>query len=74
MFNIIRWIAKENQPYTWYRCTRNHIYAIGACGEPNQIAKCFCGSEIGGTSKGGLIKGNKYINEYSFKEKVLLSS
>ena len=71
---FLRWIGKEDQQYSWYKCTRGHIYAIGSCGEPNQVSKCPCGSEIGGTSKEGLVKGNRHIYEHKFKEKVLVEN
>lgn len=35
----------------WYRCTNNHLFTIGECGMPMQLARCpQCGAQIGGQS------------------------
>lgn len=34
-----------------YRCSQGHLYTIGECGKPMQLARCSqCGEQIGGTS------------------------
>lgn len=33
----------------WYYCTNGHIFTIGECGMPMELARCFeCGEQIGG--------------------------
>lgn len=33
----------------WYRCANGHVFAIGECGMPMEMARCpECGAEIGG--------------------------
>ncbi|KAK5943902.1 hypothetical protein PMZ80_003183 [Knufia obscura] len=35
----------------WYRCTNGHLFTIGECGMPMQLARCpQCGAQIGGQS------------------------
>lgn len=35
----------------WYRCENGHLFTIGGCGMPIQLARCSqCDVRIGGTS------------------------
>ena len=62
-------MVEENHPYSWYVCEHDHIYVVNNCGEPLELGTCFCGSPIGG-EKHTMVRGNKRLTDYKFKEDV----
>ncbi|XP_030749161.1 NFX1-type zinc finger-containing protein 1-like [Sitophilus oryzae] len=52
----------------WYKCPNGHPYVIGECGGAMQIAKCFCGAQIGGTDH-HLLRSNAHAGEMDGSER-----
>lgn len=46
----------------WFKCPNGHPYAIGECGGAMQVARCFCGAQIGGTDH-RLLPSNQLAGE-----------
>jgi len=47
--NEIAFIMRLMGYVGWYRCERGHLYSVGNCTQPMQVAKCpECGAVIGG--------------------------
>ena len=44
--------GRLGQATKWFMCREGHPYAIGDCGQPNQLGKCPCGAPIGGSTHG----------------------
>lgn len=46
----------------WFKCPNGHPYVIGECGGAMEVAKCFCGEQIGGYGH-HLLSTNQFAGE-----------
>jgi len=65
--DILKAMEKDlgaNSSGKWFKCPNGHPYAIGDCGGANQISKCICGAQIGGTQH-RLLPNNSFARDWS---------
>lgn len=54
----------DGEKTVYFQCEKGHPYEIGDCGRPVQgVAKCFCGSPIGGTAYNVLHEKNRKLDD-----------